>query len=224
MHRHRRKNSDNATFATPILYSVQPSLLTKSRPTRKVCPWPSSLSSFTFYSPQRIFNFRRRGVIDTSAHRPFYSFFLPCLALPQRLSDPSHSIVICVFSYAPGQTVGIVTFQECRVTAQRYVSHAAQMPCVTTASLLAAGVGCNALPFRASRAFGSTASSACPCFRCSRYDMHDQVASSAFCLRAFLDRTPSYAFPDRTLDKTTIPCSTLLAYGSGRGGLLATPS
>ena len=56
------------------------------------------------------------------------------------------SIVICVCIYVPSPRVGIVTSEECRATAQRYVSHAAQMPCVTTTFLLAAGVGCNALP------------------------------------------------------------------------------
>lgn len=169
-----------------------------------------------FFPQRRIFIFSAASVIDETPVKLFFS----SSRMSRFSSNGSKArlisiVILCFYSSSPVLRVGIVTFLKCRVTTQRYVSHAAQIPCVTTAFLLAASVGCNALYFRV-----SMASSICGCFtlarfRCSRYDMHDQVNSSAFCLRAFLDRTPSCAFPsDRTLDKTAIPCSILLAYGN----------
>jgi hypothetical protein len=66
--------------------------------------------------------------------------------IQQRLYDLSHVHRYFVFLFMPPRPrVGKVTFLRCRVTAERYFSHGAQMPCVTTAFLLAAGIGCSAL-------------------------------------------------------------------------------
>ena len=199
-------------------------MLLGGRPIRKVCPWMRFLLLFAFPATEIPHLFA--GNRHQRSHPSSLLVLLSDIStLQQRIPDWSHSIVICVFIYVSARRVWIVTFQNCRVTARRYVSHAAQIPCVTSAFLLAAGVGCNALHFRPLMASGISASSAFSCFRCSKDDMHDQVASSAFRLRAFLDRTPSSALPpDRTLDKTAIPCLTLLAYDYRRLGLLATPS